>query len=32
LLSLDAYAFGLAAPMPGEIRVRAPATSATVFH
>jgi 4,5-DOPA dioxygenase extradiol len=32
LLSLDAYAFGLAAPMPREIRVRAPATSATVFH
>jgi hypothetical protein len=32
LLSLDAYAFGLAAPLPREIRVRAPATSATVLH
>jgi 4,5-DOPA dioxygenase extradiol len=32
LLSLDAYAFGLATPMPREIRVRTPATSHTILH
>lgn len=32
LLSLDAYAFGLAAPTAREIRVRVPATTATVLH
>ncbi|HUQ52122.1 MAG TPA: class III extradiol ring-cleavage dioxygenase [Gammaproteobacteria bacterium] len=32
LLSLDAYAFGLAAQTSGEIRVRAAAQSSTVLH
>jgi 4,5-DOPA dioxygenase extradiol len=32
LLSLDAYAFGLAAPVPREIRVRAQTASPTVLH
>ena len=32
LLSLDAYAFGLAAPVPREIRVRAAAPGPAVLH